>query len=150
MLIRESSTADFTQMQALQIECIRGLVGEYPAGTYTDEDMQEWIRRIRSTEPRYRDTFNLVAVDRMDSIAAFISWHTRYTTKIESLYVAQEYRNRRLGSALLRAVEQAATIQTIELWATLNAQPFYEKQGYTFVGYPHDALFRMARMRKQL
>lgn len=150
MLIRESRSADFAQMQNLQIDCIRGLVGEYPNGTYTAEDMQEWIRRIESTEPRYGNTNNLVAVDDADNIVAFAAWRTRYTTKLECLYTAEEYRHRRLGSTLLRMVEQAAIIQDIELRATLNAQPFYEKQGYTFVRYPHDALFRMALMRKRL
>jgi len=71
-------------------------------------------------------------------IRAFASWtedKRQHTASIECLYTNESDRGRGFGKALLKATETAlAPGVTIYVRSTLNAQSFYEHQGYEYTG----------------
>lgn len=154
--VRGVVRADFSEMQELQIACIRGLIGVYKPRDmerwveYTPEDMETWVERLEMTGPRYDDCDNLVCLNNSGQITAFVSWRVHYHGRIACLYTHESYRRRGIGSLLLQRAEAALKGRYVQFLATLNAMSFYERHDYGLVKYPHDTLFPMALMEKQL
>jgi putative acetyltransferase len=82
----------------------------------------------------------------------------RHGSEIRAVYVHPDQANKGLGKALLFELEQSARKegrQTLELEASLNARPFYQKQGYqdvchSFFTLPKGLLMKSVKMIKEL
>jgi putative acetyltransferase len=75
--------------------------------------------------------FGELAVDPGEYLAAPVD------AEVRAVYVRPEVAREGVGSALLADLEAAARergAETLGLWASLNAVPFYESQGYARVG----------------
>lgn len=109
-------------------------VNEVCAKAYTPQAIKAW--NASRTPQGYLDAEKtgerfLVAVLANEEPIAFIGWKDN---EIKGLYVNPDYHGQGIGSALVHAAEaDAASMgQTITcLTATLNAQSFYEKHGFS-------------------
>jgi GNAT superfamily N-acetyltransferase len=146
-VVRVALPADHFEMRVLQIDCARGLAGVH----YSLEEMERWIARIESTpQPKYGEYNSLVHVD-AGKITAFIAWsNTSDAGHINYLYTDNVNRRRGIASSLLHLAEENLANKHVTLDSTINAWPFYEKRGYTFVEYPPDRLFKVATLEKYL
>jgi GNAT superfamily N-acetyltransferase len=123
------------------------------------------------------DRFNLAEVGAMRQKREVLSW-AAYTRsgkliggicgeigywnglEIDSLWVAEKYRNRGVGSDLLSrvevlAIEEGATMSTLNTFS-FQAVNFYQKRGYTRIGqipdFPpgHDRIYLYKKLRSCL
>jgi ribosomal protein S18 acetylase RimI-like enzyme len=142
------SDKDFNQLLRIQTDSLREL-----ANTYTAEELQAWTNYIKNeTARRYAAFENLGYTDENNRIVAFISW-TKHnnSASIECLYILSPYRGQKIGTFLLQAAEDDLKDKMVHVRSTLNAQAFYEKNGYTLTAYDVSrAGFRIALLEKQL
>lgn len=147
--IREvTSPKDFEQLLNVQTNSISELTE-----TYTVEELQAWVNYIKSeTANRYTKFKNLGYVDEDNNLIAFVSWTAQAdSANVECLYTLAPYRGQQIGKSLLREAEANLKNKTVHVRSTLNAQPFYEKNGYSFTAYTLSrAGFRIAQLEKQL
>jgi ribosomal protein S18 acetylase RimI-like enzyme len=143
------SARDYTTLLAIQIECIEGLTD-----TYTPDEIQHWVDYLKNeTADRYSEYNNTVYVDDSGKIEGFISWKTTEgsSASIESLYIRNSYGGRGIGKLLLQNVEADLPGKTIHVRSTLNAQSFYERNGYIYTGKSISrAGFMISLLKKKL
>lgn len=96
---------------------------------------------FRADEPRR--VFNVMLRDDADTIVGgcvcILRWHWLH---VELLWIAEAFRHRGFGRALMRAAEEWArargcTKSRLDT-ASFQAQPFYESIGYRVFGTIHD------------
>jgi ribosomal protein S18 acetylase RimI-like enzyme len=146
--IRDVPPADFDQLLAIQIDSISSLTGAYP-----EDALHDWIKYIENeTASRYEAFKNRGYTNENNELISFISWTTwNESATIECLYTAFPYRGNQIGRLLLREAEATLKGKTIHVRSTLNAQSFYEKNGYIFTNHSLSrAGLRIALLEKKL
>ena len=137
--LREAVPADAARIRDVHLRSIKELGGQ----AYSETQVAAWGHdRDPAEYPIDADeTHLLVAEDGDDGIVGF-GWlrdgardHLRATVEGElvAVYVHPSVTRRGIGSRLCEALETNADshgIRSLGLWASLNAVPFYEAQGY--------------------
>ena len=140
--LREAVPADAARIRDVHLRSIEKLGGQ----AYSETQVVAWAHdRDPAEYPIDADnTHVLVAEDGDDEIVGF-GWlrdgardHLRTTVEGElvAVYVHPSVARRGTGSRLYEALEAKADshgIRSLGLWASLNAVPFYEVQGYNQV-----------------
>ncbi|HEX8762550.1 MAG TPA: GNAT family N-acetyltransferase [Candidatus Saccharimonadales bacterium] len=132
-MIRPAAPKEFPALLDVQIACIRDLTT-----TYTQEEINSWVGYLeKEGAGRYAAFNNHVFVDETDHIAGFVSWSEKpqeRTAAIECLYTLKEQQGKGIGKLLLQTAEASLPESTaVYVRSTLNARPFYEKQGYHYI-----------------
>ena len=158
--VREATTDDIDSICSVNRESIK----KFGHQSYSTEQVSAWANAV--TPELYpidaEDTYFLVA-ERNKRIVA-IGWmketseDTSVDGEITGIYVGPEIAKQGVGTQIYNELESKANKQNMNslgLWASLNAVGFYEKQGYTQVTdqtleYPDDIELRVIEMRKQL
>ena len=160
MQVRPARPEDAHAIFDLHVASIRAFGPE----TYTDEQVEAWARPPDDA-PRYpigEPGQYYVVAERGGALAGFghLTDHAEeYGTDaaVEAVYVHPDNAGRGVGSAVLAHLEgyaRAAGHETLALWASLNAVPFYEASGWERVGErDHEtsgAVLTVVEMRKDL
>lgn len=137
--LREATPADAERIRDVHLRSIEELGGQ----AYSEAQVAAWGHdRDPQEYPIDADeTHVLVAEDRDDGIVGF-GWlrngardylQTTVDGELVAVYVHPSVTRRGIGSRLCEALEAEADswgIRSLGLWASLNAVPFYEAQGY--------------------
>lgn len=161
--IREGVAADAPRIHEVHLTSIKGLAGQ----SYDDDQIAAWAHERDPAEYPIEspDTYFLVA-ERNDRMLGF-GWmkpeaddyfQTTVGGEITATYVHPSVARRGIGSRIydeLEAYARRRSIESLGLWASLNAVPFYEAKGYermTDHTYEfHDGIEgTVAEMRKSL
>lgn len=129
-MIKDILPGQYPELLDVQTECIRGL-----SDTYTQEEIDTWVGYLeRATPERFADFHNRAWFTETGNIEGFVSWSEDEPSglaAVECLYVREASRGQNIGRLLLQEAEGNLTAATrVIVRATLNAQPFYEKNGY--------------------
>lgn len=129
-MIKDVLPSQYSELLDVQIGCIHSL-----DATYNQEEINTWVGYLeRATPQRFADFQNRAWFTDMGSIEGFVSWSQDELSglaSVECLYVREASRGQNIGRLLLHVAEDNFTAATrILVRSTLNAQPFYEKNGY--------------------
>lgn len=129
-MIKDVLPSQYPELLDVQTECIRGL-----CDTYSQEEIDTWVGYLeRATSQRFAEFQNRAWFSEQGVIEGFISWTESRSSglaAVECLYVREASRGQNIGRLLLQQAESSLTPNThVTVRSTLNAQPFYEKNGY--------------------
>jgi len=161
--IREAVAGDARQIRDVHLASIKELGGQQ----YTEEQVSAWghDRDPDGYPIDSEDTYFLVAED--DTAVLGFGWmkpdaseyfQTDVDGEITAIYIHPSVARNGVGSRLYAELEAHAARQAIDslgLWASCNAVPFYEAQGYERVTnhaheYQDDIKLTLVEMKKQL
>ena len=129
--IRKAQPDDLIQLLRIQIDALRTLC----ARDYPPDHIEALIdRNIRhSSRGGYQAELTLVAEVNQDMVGlASLLGH-----RISAVYVHPQFAHQGIGSRLLHTLEHIAVrrnIRRLSVAASLTAQPFYLKHGYSVLG----------------
>lgn len=139
--VREAEFDDIDSICSVTRTSIEKLAHE----SYTPEQISAWANAV--TPELYpidsEETYFLVA--EKDECIIGLGWmktdsdeylHASVDGEITGMYVSPDVAGRGVGTRLYNELELFATEQNVDslgLWASLNAVPFYEDRGYTRV-----------------
>jgi putative acetyltransferase len=136
--VREAVTGDATQIRDVHLASI----AEFGRQSYTDKQVTAWAHDRDPEEYPIDsgDTYFVVAEAEAEVVgfgwmkpAADEYFQTAVTGEITAIYVHPSVARSGVGSRLYTELETEAIRQRIDslgLWASRNAVPFYEAQGY--------------------
>jgi N-acetylglutamate synthase-like GNAT family acetyltransferase len=148
--LRKANRADIPALQALIDASVRGLA----ADDYTPEQIEAALRTTFSVDTQLVEDGTYFVVERNDTIVGCGGWSRRKTlcggdhhsvrdnalmdpstdaAKIRAIFVHPDWAHRGIGSFLLHAAEDAATLAgftRFEMGATLTGVPLYLRKGY--------------------
>ena len=152
--IRQAMDDDRQGIWAVHVRAIR----EVCSHSYSAEQVASWAGLLSpdSYAGVLRERFVLVAEDK-GGIAGFGQLN-QASGQVEAVYVLPDRQGEGIGRALLLALEdkaRAAGLKRLQLSATLNAVPFYERAGYVEEGstvhrLPNGVELQCLRMSKDL
>ena len=137
--IRRARSEDAQTIRDVHVASIKGLGRQ----TYDEEQVAAWARdRDQEDYPINEPETAVFVAERRGSIVGFGYLRTTpdadFTAdvdgKLAALYVHPAVTREGVGTTLLQALEtraREAGCESLGLWASLNAVPFYEAQGYT-------------------
>ncbi|MFT4891378.1 MAG: putative acetyltransferase [Halobacteriales archaeon] len=139
--VREALPGDAHRICDVHLASIKGLAGQ----SYTEEQVAAWAHdRDPNDYPiESEDTYFVVAED-VTAVIGF-GWmkldageyfQTEVEGEIAAIYIHPSVTGQGIGSRIYTELETQAIRQNIAslgLWASLNAVPFYEAQGYARV-----------------
>ena len=152
--IRPLAASDAKSLPIIHSNAVRVLAREH----YSQEIIEAWTGAFARAdiesalnEPQ---TQWLLALD-ADEPAGFA---LRHGPEIRAVYVHPDHSRKGLGRTLLTELEQKARQEghsSLQLEASLNARPFYQKQGYrdvtrSFFNLPDGLLMESVKMTKEL
>jgi N-acetylglutamate synthase-like GNAT family acetyltransferase len=148
---RDAVEHDFPQMLSLQTVCIEKI------SVYTPDEIYSWKQYLeREGIKRFAPFQSVLCLSGDNKVIGFASWSTdgKDSANIECLYVLPGQTNHGVGTKLLLELERELSVagyKTVRVRSTLNARPFYEKNGYLFreVGTSRVG-FRIAILQKTL
>jgi putative acetyltransferase len=130
-VVRLSQSDDLIQMLRIQTDALRNLCPPY----YTSEQIEALVERnIRhaSLGGSQREITLVAEVERVIiGLAALLG------QRISAVYVHPQFTRQGIGTQLLKVIENVAItrqFQTLSVAASLNAQPFYQANGYRILG----------------
>lgn len=137
--IRLGKAADAKAIRDIHLASIKGLGGE----RYTEAQVEAWAHeRDPADYPLGEADTTVFVAEQGGSIVGF-GWLTlepdedfeaEVDGKIGAIYVHPGFARRGIGTTIYQALETRARergLDSVGLWASLNAVPFYESQGYT-------------------
>ena len=161
--VREAVAGDAQQICDVHLSSIEELGKQ----SYTEEQVAAWAhgRDPEEYPIESEDTYFVVAEDVTDVVG--FGWmkpeageylQTEVEGEITAVYVDPSAARNGVGSRIYGKLEKKALQQGIEsigLWASRNAVPFYEAQGYAQLGerrheYQDGVELTLVEMRKQL
>ena len=161
--VREAVAGDAQQIRDVHLSSIEGLGKQ----SYTEEQVAAWAhdRDPENYPIESEDTYFVVAED-TSGVVGF-GWmnpeageylQTEVEGEITAIYVRPSAARDGVGSRIYSTLERKALqrdIASVGLWASRNAVPFYEAQGYERVGehsyeYRDEIELTLVEMRKQL
>lgn len=160
--IREAVAEDARQIRDVHLASIE----EFGRQQYTDEQVAAWAhdRDLDKYPIESDDTYFVVAEDGREVIGfgwmnpdAGDYFRTEVEGEITAVYVHPSVARDGVGSRIYTALEAEAIrkqIDSLGLWASLNAVPFYEAHGYERVTdhvheYQNDIELTLVEMIKQ-
>ncbi|MFB6085690.1 MAG: GNAT family N-acetyltransferase [Halodesulfurarchaeum sp.] len=161
--IRRARPEDAEAIRDVHLASIRGLGGE----CYSPEQVEAWAHDRDSADYPIEDPETAVFVaERGGSIVGFgwlspepaADFDAPVDGKITAIYVHPAVARQGIGTTIYEALETRARelgLESLGLWASLNAVPFYEGHGFTSVreaDYEFDERVegRVLEMRKTL
>jgi putative acetyltransferase len=135
---REATPADVDRL----CEVNRAAIEAVEITQYNERQISAWNSGVDSSLYPIQDADTHFLVAETDEHVIGFGWMKpeadEYFTvdvdgEITGMYVHPSVRNRGIGTRLLDKLEQVARkapVDSLGLWASLNAVPFYEKQGY--------------------
>ncbi|MBS3760028.1 GNAT family N-acetyltransferase [Halodesulfurarchaeum sp.] len=139
--IRLARTADAEAIRDIHLASIKGLGGE----RYTEAQVDAWAHeRDPADYPIDEEETTVFVAEQGGSIIGF-GWLTlegdadfeaEADGKIGAIYVHPGFARRGIGTTIYQALETRARergLDSLGLWASLNAVQFYEVQGYSKV-----------------
>jgi GNAT superfamily N-acetyltransferase len=132
-IVRPARESDVDQIFRVHSDSIRGLCSE----RYDEREIAAWIA-FRPSDS-YRTAFasrQLFVAESQERIVGFGQLDPR-RGEIEACYVAPEAVGSGIGAALLGRMEEEARRRghsIVQLNATLNAETFYARMGYRWLG----------------
>lgn len=136
--IRRAKDGDAAAIRRIHLASIRGLGRQ----AYTDEQVEAWAHdRDPDEYPIEADDTTIFVAERGGSIVGFgwlsaepdADFQAEVDGKISAIYVHPAMARDGIGETLYQALEtraREAGFESLGLWASLNAVPFYEAQGY--------------------
>jgi len=162
VVVREAGSDDASRMRAVHLDAIEALGGQ----AYSDEQVAAWAHDRDPAEypVEIKGTYAVVA-ETDDRLVGF-GWMrpdaeglvAPVDGELTALYVDPSVTRRGVGTRLCTELESEARrrgVESLGLWASRNAVPFYETQGYRRVT-EHTIEFNdgvegtVVEMRKQL
>lgn len=141
LAIRRARPADRAAIYRVHVASIRGLGRE----SYDEDQIEAWAEGPGPSEyPLDEPETAVFVAERRGSIVGF-GWvrtapdpefEADVDGKLGALYVHPAVSREGVGTTLLQALEtraREAGCESLGLWASLNAVPFYEATGYTTV-----------------
>ncbi len=151
--VRAASTADAAAIRDVHQASIRGLAREH----YSDAQIEAWAepRDVNAYKEAIQGSTAMIVAESEGRIAGFAELLDH---EVRAVHVDPPFARRGIGSMLLRALERTARnagTETLTLDASLNAQGFFEANGYQAVekcGHelPSGVMIPCVRMRKKL
>jgi putative acetyltransferase len=129
LLVRAATTGDAEAIYDVHVAAIRDVCGPF----YDPEQIAAWTANKEPSgylEPIAKQVF-LVGV--MDEKVVGFGQLAADAGTVHAMYVRPDRIRQGIGSALLEAIEAAARdrrLARLDLRATINAVPFYERHGY--------------------
>ena len=159
--MREAVTGDVREIRDVHIASIEGLAEQ----TYTDGQVQAWTHDRDPTEyPIESEQTDFIVAEHGEEIVEF-GWikpdaddyfQTDIDGEITAIYVHPIVARNDVGTRIYGELEAEAVregVGSLGLWASLNAVPFYEAQGYTGVTDHtheyHDETLTVVEMEKR-
>lgn len=132
--VRVATSGDADRILSLHIESILA----FGPAEYDERQVRAWARidDREATYPVGEVGHHLVVAERDDEIAGY-GHIIPDNEELRAVYVHPDHSRCGVGSTLLAHLEGYAHgrgLERLELWASLNAVPFYERQGYCGVG----------------
>jgi putative acetyltransferase len=139
--IRLARAADADTIRDIHLASIKGLGGE----RYTEAQVEAWAHDRDPTDYPIGEEDTAVFVAEQGGAIVGFGWLTRQADadfeaevdgKIGAVYVHPGFARRGIGTTIYQALETRARergLDSLGLWASLNAVPFYEAQGYSKV-----------------
>lgn len=136
--VREAGPADAPRIATVHEAAIRGLAGD----TYDSTVVDAWAGGVDPDGyPVESDDSHLVVAERDTTIVGYGELRPRagdylqsaVDGEIRAVYVHPDHAREGVGSAIYEALESAARnrdLDSLGLWASLNAVQFYEAQGF--------------------
>jgi putative acetyltransferase len=136
--VREAVPEDAHRIRDVHLASIEGFGGE----SYTEEQVAAWAHDRDPDEYPIESerTYFVVAEDQTEVVGfgwmkpdAAEYFQTAVEGEITAVYIHPSVARREVGSRIYRELETEAMRQHIDslgLWASRNAVPFYEAQGY--------------------
>ncbi|MCL9812848.1 GNAT family N-acetyltransferase [Natranaeroarchaeum aerophilus] len=128
--VRIATGQDTEAILALHTDAIRVL----GADAYNNRQIDAWAEKEDGTKayPTTENGHHLVVAERDGKIAGYGHVITN-AEEIRAVYVDPDHARCGVGSTILAHLEGYALgqgLDRVELWSSLNAVPFYERQGY--------------------
>ena len=154
--IRAAALGDRAAIWKLHTASIRQLCAKH----YAADQVERWAGFLTPehytaviTDPRRQ----VVVAEMAGKIVGFGQFHPD-AAEVEAVYVDPEHAGVGVGSALMRHFEDRArqsSLPSLRLTATLNAVPFYRRQGFLVTGqgehqHPSGIVLRFVTMAKTL
>lgn len=143
---RPATPADVPAVWQVRTESIRSLCSGY----YSAGDIEAWAGApMPDGFAELVHTRDFLVAEQHRSVVGFGFLH-RQAAELEALFVAPCCARRRIGTALLSALEAIARdagLRSLKLSASLNSVDFYTAAGYQRLGettWSHPAGFRLA------
>lgn len=139
--IRLARAEDAEALRDVQLGSIRGLGTE----SYSDEKVEAWAHERDPGDYPIDDADSTIFVAEQGGSIVGFGWLTLAADedfeadvdgKISAIYVHPGFARRGVGTTIYQALETRAReegLESLGLWASLNAVPFYERQGYSTV-----------------
>ncbi|WP_158059217.1 GNAT family N-acetyltransferase [Halorussus halophilus] len=128
--VRVATPDDAPAILDLHVDSIR----EFGPEAYDDKQVAAWANKEDGIEnyPLEADDHHLVVAEADDTVVGY-GHLVPANEEVRAVYVRPSVAGRGVGSTLLAHLEGYALgqgIDTLELWASLNAVWFYERTGY--------------------
>ncbi|WP_238477871.1 GNAT family N-acetyltransferase [Natranaeroarchaeum sulfidigenes] len=128
--IRVATSRDMDRIRSLHVEAIR----ERGPNGYTDRQVEAWATKDDGTDayPVTESSHHLVIAERDGEVVGY-GHVIPEGEEIRAVYVDPDHARRGVGSTILAHLEGYALgqgVDRLELWSSLNAVAFYERQGY--------------------
>ena len=129
ILIRKAKQEDREPIWSVHVQAIQEVCKSH----YSENELAAWsgvLKPSRYTADIGNKTF-LVAEDK--NVIVGFGRLNQQNGNVEAVYVHPNYIRQGVGKKILNALERVAQdfgLATLHLWASLNALPFYQSQGY--------------------
>jgi N-acetylglutamate synthase-like GNAT family acetyltransferase len=129
LTIRKAREEDCQSIGSVHAAAVKGI----RTALYTPEEIQAWAvpKQRESYEESIRSKEFCVAEE--DGIIIGFGVLNRESAEVEAVYVSPQVGRRGIGLEVLRTLESRASalgLRELRLNASLNAVPFYEKEGF--------------------
>ena len=139
--IRLARAADAEAIRNVHLASIRGLGTE----SYSDEQVEAWAHDRDPGKYPIEDADSTIFVAEQGGSIVGFGWlsltpdedfEAEVDGKLSAIYVHPGFARQGVGTTIYQALETRAReegLESLGLWASLNAVPFYERQGYSMV-----------------
>jgi putative acetyltransferase len=149
MVIREAYPEDAQSIKDLHDRSVLVLCRSH----YTSDQIEEWVKFSPLEKYRERLLFQRTFVAEIDGrIIGYVRWNPA-TGELCSIFIHPDHTRQGIATQLMKKAYQdvhAAGQNNLWLYASLNAVPFYRKEGWTYVEQVMRGSLACVRMEKVL